>query len=53
MAQKSVDNLQTAIENSKKQPLFRLINALGIRFVGEATAKNISQLNQTPVRYCN
>ena len=40
---KSADNLQTAIENSKKQPLFRLINALGIRFVGEATAKTLAQ----------
>ncbi len=40
---KSVDNLQTAIENSKNQPLFRLINALGIRFVGEATAKTLAQ----------
>lgn len=39
---KSVDNLQTAIENSKKQPLYRLINALGIRFVGEATAKTLA-----------
>ncbi|NCU03749.1 MAG: NAD-dependent DNA ligase LigA [Chitinophagaceae bacterium] len=39
---KSVDNLQTAIENSKKQPLFRLIYALGIRFVGEATAKTLA-----------
>lgn len=39
---KSVDNLQAAIENSKKQPLFRLINALGIRFVGEATAKTLA-----------
>lgn len=39
---KSVDNLQTALENSKKQPLFRLINALGIRFVGEATAKTLA-----------
>jgi DNA ligase (NAD+) len=39
---KSVDNLQTALENSKKQPLFRLIYALGIRFVGEATAKTLA-----------
>jgi DNA ligase (NAD+) len=39
---KSVDNLQSAIENSKKQPLFRLIYALGIRFVGEATAKTLA-----------
>lgn len=39
---KSVDNLQAAIEHSKKQPLFRLIYALGIRFVGEATAKTLA-----------
>ena len=39
---KSVDNLQTALDNSKKQPLFRLIYALGIRFVGEATAKTLA-----------
>lgn len=39
---KSVDNLETAIENSKKQPLHRLINALGIRFVGETTAKTLA-----------
>lgn len=36
---KSIGNLQTAIENSKNQPLHRLIFALGIRFVGETTAK--------------
>ncbi len=41
--QKSVDNLQTAIANSKKQPLHRLIYALGIRFVGETTAKTLAQ----------
>ena len=41
--QKSIDNLQTAIENSKKQPLHRLIYALGIRFVGETTAKTLAQ----------
>jgi DNA ligase (NAD+) len=29
--QKSIENLQTAIENSKKQPLHRLIFGLGIR----------------------
>jgi DNA ligase (NAD+) len=39
---KSVDNLQTAIETSKSQPLYRLIYALGIRFVGETTAKTIA-----------
>ncbi len=41
--QKSIDNLQTAILHSKKQPLHRLIYALGIRFVGETTAKTLAQ----------
>ena len=36
---KSIDNLQSAISNSKTQPLNRLIYALGIRYVGETTAK--------------
>ncbi len=40
---KSIDNLQSAIVNSKKQPLHRLIYALGIRFVGETTAKTLAQ----------
>jgi DNA ligase (NAD+) len=35
--------LQLAIDNSKKQPLHRLIYALGIRFVGETTAKTLAQ----------
>jgi len=39
---KSVDNLKTAIEHSKTQPLHRLIFALGIRFVGETTAKTLA-----------
>ena len=39
---KSVDNLKAAIEASKEQPLYRLIYALGIRFVGETTAKTIA-----------
>ena len=39
---KSVDNLKAAIEASKKQPLYRLIYALGIRYVGETTAKTIA-----------
>ena len=41
--QKSIVNLQQAISNSKKQPLHRLIYALGIRFVGETTAKTLAQ----------
>ncbi len=39
---KSVDNLQAAIEASKKQPVNRLIYGLGIRFVGENTAKTLA-----------
>jgi len=39
---KSIDNLKTAIEVSKTQPLYRLVYALGIRFVGETTAKTIA-----------
>lgn len=37
--QRSVTNMQSAIEASKNQPLHRLIYALGIRYVGETTAK--------------
>lgn len=40
---KSIENLQQAILASKKQPLHRLIYALGIRFVGETTAKTLAQ----------
>jgi len=39
---KSIDNLQTAIELSKSQPLHRLIFGLGIRYVGETTAKTLA-----------
>ncbi|GAC1480458.1 MAG: NAD-dependent DNA ligase LigA [Flavisolibacter sp.] len=39
---RSIDNLKTAIENSKKQPLHRLIFALGIRYVGETMAKTLA-----------
>ena len=41
--EKSVENLKAAIENSTQQPLHRLIYALGIRFVGETTAKTLAQ----------
>ena len=37
--EKSVSNLQSAIETSRQQPLHRLIFGLGIRYVGETTAK--------------
>ena len=40
--EKSITNLKTAIEASKQQPLHRLIYALGIRYVGETTAKTLA-----------
>ncbi|HMI77270.1 MAG TPA: NAD-dependent DNA ligase LigA, partial [Ferruginibacter sp.] len=40
--QKSIAKLQQAIEDSKKQPLNRIIYALGIRYVGETTAKTLA-----------
>ncbi len=40
--EKSIANLQTAIENSKTQPLNRIIYGLGIRYVGETTAKTLA-----------
>jgi DNA ligase (NAD+) len=39
---KSIDNLRQAINNSKIQPLNRLIYALGVRYVGETTAKTLA-----------
>jgi DNA ligase (NAD+) len=40
--EKSINNLQQAIENSKQQPLHRLIYALGIRYIGETTGKTLA-----------
>ena len=40
--EKSITNLLSAIEASKTQPLYRLIFALGIRYVGETTAKTLA-----------
>lgn len=42
MGEKSVDNLLREIEESKKNDLYRLIYALGIRFVGLKTAQIIA-----------
>lgn len=39
---KSIENLKDAIEASKQQPLYRLIYGLGVRFVGETTAKTLA-----------
>ena len=40
--ERSINNLKEAIEKSKSQPLHRLIYALGIRYVGETTAKTLA-----------
>jgi DNA ligase (NAD+) len=52
--EKKADNLLQAIEQSKRQPLDRLITALGIRGVGEVVAgtlishyRNLDELGQT------
>ena len=42
MGQKSAENLIAAINNSRKPALEKLIYALGIREVGEATARSLS-----------
>lgn len=39
MGRKSAENLVAAIDGSRRQPLPRVISALGIRFVGERTAQ--------------
>ena len=40
--ERSITNLEEAINKSKGQPLHRLIYALGIRYVGETTAKTLA-----------
>ncbi len=42
MGQKSADNLIAAIQQAKQPPLGRLIFALGIRHVGETTARDLA-----------
>jgi DNA ligase (NAD+) len=42
-ADKKADNLLSSIETSKSQPLSRLVNALGIRGVGEVMAVELAQ----------
>lgn len=39
MGKKSAENLLNALEKSKANPLYRLVNALGIRHIGEKGAK--------------
>lgn len=43
MAEKSAQNLLDALEKSKKTTLARFLYSLGIREVGEATAKSLAQ----------
>ena len=43
MGEKSARNITEAIEKSKKRPLGALINALGIRNVGERTANDLAE----------
>ncbi len=43
MGEKSAQNILDALESSKKSTLARFIFALGIREVGEATAKNLAK----------
>ena len=42
MGKKSAENLIANIENSRKAPLDRVINGLGIRHVGEHTARQLA-----------
>lgn len=44
--EKSISNMQTAIENSKTQSLNRVIYGLGIRHVGETMAKTLANAVQ-------
>jgi len=41
--EKSVENLRNGIRDSKNRPLWRLLNALGIRHVGATTSKDIAK----------
>ncbi|MBS1496429.1 MAG: NAD-dependent DNA ligase LigA [Bacteroidetes bacterium] len=50
---KSIENLILAIEASKSQPLHRLIYGLGIRYVGETTAKALAQSVQNIFEFIN
>ncbi|MGM0653212.1 MAG: NAD-dependent DNA ligase LigA [Bacillota bacterium] len=47
MAKKSAENLVTAIDKSKENPLRRLLFGLGIRFVGEKAARLLAERFET------
>lgn len=40
--ERSAENLLKSLENSKNQPFNQVLYALGIRYIGEATAKNLA-----------
>ena len=42
MAQKSAENLFTAINESKKQPFNKVLFSLGIRYIGETVSKKLT-----------
>jgi DNA ligase (NAD+) len=43
LGEKSAENLRAAVERSKTRPLARLINALGIRHIGERSAALLAE----------
>ncbi len=47
MGEKSAQNLINALEKSKTNPLYRLINAFGIRHIGEKAAKSLAKRYKT------
>lgn len=47
MGKKSAENLINALENSKDNPLSKLITALGIRFIGEKASKLLAKHAKT------
>lgn len=42
LGEKSVDNLLSAVEDSKRQPFARVLFAIGIRYVGAGAAKKLA-----------
>ena len=47
LGEKSAQNLMNALEKSKTNPLYRLINAFGIRHIGEKAAKILAARYKT------
>lgn len=47
LGDKSVENILNGVEQSKNKPFEKVLYALGIRYVGETTAKKITKATQT------